>query len=378
MAIDCNVRWFTSDLLGAPVLSGTAGALIALIDACRTGFGTKQADSLVVADGVATVNFSSGNAYPKWAVVRVSGAVPESLNGDWRVSGASANAFTFACPGIADVTIGSGVQVMFAPIVGLSKPFADTNKAAYRFDHVEGSGFYLRVDESINTRWARVRAYEEMADIDNGNFPFPTFEQLVASSYLWRKSDVDGSASRKWTLVADDRMMYFAPYWYIPNSYATSATNHFFGDFDAWAPANSWPCMVSAYNVTTNLGWANGDGSHPQTTHGRYMARNNAGTTLSPEVVLATIQSSAVSNGSINALRHNAYPCYLHNSNSAATQIIGRLPGYLHAPERALQYDEPFAIVERDDGSAFLRRGTWLGVTNNNYFAYHPISENWR
>ena len=52
---DFSVYYFNEGLRGAPQLSGTSGALIAVLDACLiTGFGTVSVTSLTVADGVAT------------------------------------------------------------------------------------------------------------------------------------------------------------------------------------------------------------------------------------------------------------------------------------------------------------------------------------
>ena len=55
-----SVKWFTSDMRGAPVVSGTAGTLIAMLDACLvTGFGVVTATSVTVSGGVATATLPS-------------------------------------------------------------------------------------------------------------------------------------------------------------------------------------------------------------------------------------------------------------------------------------------------------------------------------
>jgi len=56
---DTSVVYFDSTMTGAPALSGTAGTLIGLLDAClQDGFGGVTLDSLVVASNVATATYS--------------------------------------------------------------------------------------------------------------------------------------------------------------------------------------------------------------------------------------------------------------------------------------------------------------------------------
>ena len=65
-----SVKYYASTMPGAPVLSGTAGALATLLDACLVdGFGLKTVDTLVVASGVATANISTGSAAVTGGVV---------------------------------------------------------------------------------------------------------------------------------------------------------------------------------------------------------------------------------------------------------------------------------------------------------------------
>jgi hypothetical protein len=60
--VDTSVKHFTSAMLAAPVLNGSAGSLVNILDACLvTGFDIKAATSLVVASGVATLSFTGTN-----------------------------------------------------------------------------------------------------------------------------------------------------------------------------------------------------------------------------------------------------------------------------------------------------------------------------
>jgi len=93
--------------------------------------------------------------------------------------------------------------------LGWTKPFSGVNKAAYRMG--AGLQHYLRVDDSGagtgGAREARLRAFESMADVDTGTFPYPTVAQ-AASGAFWRKSATLDATPRPWLIVADPRTVY--------------------------------------------------------------------------------------------------------------------------------------------------------------------------
>lgn len=198
---------------GAPALSGTAGTLIAVLDAClvngyAVGGTTLTLDSLVVAGDVATCTKNPhgftmlGTVGP---VVRIAGATPAELNGEWRVTVSSASVFTFATTGIADQTATGTITAQHAPL-GFAKAFSGTNKAAYRPADTLSSRMYLRVDDSGtgSAAYARVVGYEVMTDVDTGTGPFPTAAQ-VAGGGTWMKSNQASATARAWTLIGDSQ-----------------------------------------------------------------------------------------------------------------------------------------------------------------------------
>ena len=129
---------------GAPVLSGTAGTLIAVLDACLVnGFGSVTLNSLVVQNNVATATVSGGHGFAMIVgvnnvspgvgpVVRIDGATPAALNGDWRLASVpNSTTFTFAAEGIPDQTATGTITAKRAP-AGWAKAFGGANKAAYQ------------------------------------------------------------------------------------------------------------------------------------------------------------------------------------------------------------------------------------------------------
>jgi len=205
------VKYFDSTMSGAPSLSGTAGALIGVLGACLVdGFGSVTVDSLVVASNVVTATVSAGHQFAMVGntgpVIRIAGASPSGLNGDWRVTVTSSTVFTFTTSGIGDQTATGTISAKRAP-AGFSKAFSGTNKAAYRADDITGTRLYCWIDDTGTTN-ARGRGYETMSDVDTGTGLFPTDAQISGGGYVW-KSGTASSATRKWTMIADTGMMYF-------------------------------------------------------------------------------------------------------------------------------------------------------------------------
>lgn len=206
--VDTSVKYFHSGMVGAPVLSGLAGSLIAVLDACLVnGFALKSVDSLVVASNVATIGVSTGITAEVGAVVLVTGATPAALNGEQKITAIGANSASFATTGITDQTATGAITVKMAP-AGWSKAFSGTNKAAYKATDVTATGHYLRVNDAA-TQAARVMGYESMVDVDTGTAGFPTELQRTGGLW-WSKSNLTTSVARGWVLVANGKFFSFS------------------------------------------------------------------------------------------------------------------------------------------------------------------------
>lgn len=212
---DTSVKYFDSTMSGAPTLSGTAGTLISVLDACLiNGFGTVTLDSLVVSSNVATGTVSAGHGLSMigsavGSVITIAGATPSGLNGTWRIASvADSTHFTFATSGISDQTATGTITAARTPL-GFSKTYSGTNKAVYRANDVAGSRLYLRVadDGTGSATYARIRGYESMSDVDTGTGPFPTDAQVSGGLY-WGKSSVASSTARAWRLIGDSQGLY--------------------------------------------------------------------------------------------------------------------------------------------------------------------------
>lgn len=240
MTTDTSVVYFDSTMSGAPTLSNTAGSLITLLDACLvTGFGSVTLNNLVVASNVATATVSTGHNFPlvgaTGMVVRIAGATPAELNGDWRIQSATGTTFTFTTSGIANQTATGTITAQRKP-AGFSKAFSGTNKAAYRSDALAGTRLFMRIDDTGTTN-ARIRGYETMSDVDTGTGLFPTDAQISGGGYLYKAT----STNRPWKLMSDGRLIYF---FCDPVNTNAWEGGFVFGDIDSYASPDAYSNLL--------------------------------------------------------------------------------------------------------------------------------------
>lgn len=245
-----NTKWFSSDFAGAPVCSGQAGALIAVLDACLVdGFNLLTLDSLVVAGNVATAT-KNGHGYKQYQIVEIAGASPAGLNGLWRVTAVTSNTFTFTTSGISDQTA-TGTITCKTPGAGWEKPFTATNTAVYRSQSARASGYHAVRVTDTGTTTATCLAAEEFTDVN-------TPVNSISTFYLPKSSTADSTA-RAWTVVVDDRTIYPMISWSggRRDCFSWGDLNSIVGGdghaFQVRAPTAS---SVAALGYRTSLGYA--------------------------------------------------------------------------------------------------------------------------
>ena len=198
------VHYIHSDMRGAPVLSGTRGTLIALLDAFLvTGFGQVTANSVEVAGGVATASLQPGQGFSLHANIQVAGATPAALNGVSRVIEATETSVKFPTDAPDGVATGT-ITIKVAPVGGWQKVNSATNKAVFRSTDTKGARHYLRIDETGTATFARVRGFEAMTTIDAGTGMYPT-NALVNGGGYWSKSTQANATPVVYDLIADSR-----------------------------------------------------------------------------------------------------------------------------------------------------------------------------
>lgn len=325
---DTSVKWFHSGMADAPVLSGQAGKLIELLDACLiNGFSTRTPDSIVVAGGVATVSIGAGNPYEQHAVVEISGASNAALNAEWRIDTASASSFTFLCPGVLDGTVAGSVVKRAG--AGWGKQFSGANIAAYQSVDPASTQLYLRVDDN-DARFSRVRGYENMVDetASNSNGPFPTLAQLAETNCTWAKSTVADASSREWLLIGDGRFFYFMPK-ITPTTYFGLC---YFGDIVSAYQNDNYHCVIRGWSTSAPSSVAGADAylNYQSASSGTYLARSytNSGSALSASL-RALIPSTSSGNSS-------SFPYFTGGPLFLAKDVVVSEGMYSYSPYRGL------------------------------------------
>lgn len=292
-----DVKFFTSTMANSPVLAGTAGYLVNVLDACLVdGFGSNTVTDLTVASDVATVTTGTNHGFTLFGtvgpVITIAGASPGSLNGEWRIVSVPAlNQFTFATSGIGDQTATGTITTKISPL-GWTKAFSGTNNAAYLCQSGMSSQPYLDVwdDASVPTsaagRWAKWRGYETMSAVQTGTGPFPTATEATNGLSVI-KSNASTTAAKPWYLIGDGHLFYLGTYW--NSSYAFPSV-YVFGVIDSLKALDTYAghiCATQAgidtlpsYPATSN--YFGQLGSYTTTQAGKYMNRGYNGVAMVP------------------------------------------------------------------------------------------------
>lgn len=284
---------------GAPRLSGTAGDITTLLDACLVnGYNSRTLTSITRSGTTATATFNGhGYAADGLSKIKISGANETEYNGTFIITNVTTNTFDYTVTGTPATPATGTITSVVAPL-GWGKPFSGTSLAAYRSAEVTGTRLYLRVDDT-GTTIARVRGFETMTDVNTGTGLFPT--DLMSSGGLWiSKSDLASTAARKWVLVGDGFEFHF---FYVCNAtiYDNIYRQFHFGDPASEMASDPYGCLIYGDTASSlaqpNIGsstWSITTASNFTQVPGFYFARlytqtgTSVGACIHGNVTLAT------------------------------------------------------------------------------------------
>lgn len=160
---------------------------------------------------------------------------------------------------------------------GWTEEFAGAlpNVAVFRNNPVSGMGGYLRVDDSDaalasysahSARFAWVKAFKSMSDINTGTDQTPTAASLPFGGYII-KSDAASSAPVAWSVYANERTCYL-----IIQAPAGKPYLYFFGDFESDAPGDQFAFATTAQRTVASTGPATGTSSTAEHFLSTYIA----------------------------------------------------------------------------------------------------------
>lgn len=393
--VDTSVKYIHSGMAGAPVLTGSPGSMIGLLDAfLKDGFDLKTATSLTVVDGVATIGYSGSHSAERDAVIIVSGSSIGALNGEQKVTETAAGLVKFATAA-PDGTATGTIQFKMAPL-GWEKSFSGTNKAAYRSLDPQASGMFLRVDDSQN-QVARVLGFESMSDIDTGMGQFPLLAQLAVgmpNAVLWPKSYQNGGANPvTYVMFGDSRVFYIKVAALTGNvadgsyvGYLGGATRGF-GDMRALRPSGDpYACALGGVLHGTDWssvppsgafdGWAN--------LNTVFMPRHWAGvgTSWAGRSIAYTADNSANQSGTDPTLGYfpsridgglRLSPRFVQASNRPSVsdnEPRADVPGLFHIPQRDVY--NVLGPMAKIDGSGIYAGRRFLLMPIGEYTTHGP------
>lgn len=385
------VNYYHSEMPGAPGLSGAAGAMLAVLDACLAdGWGLATATDLSVVGGVATVTFATGPVAAPRATVEIAGASIAELNGKHRVTSVSTNTVSFDAPGVPDGTATGTITCKIAAS-GWEKAFTGTNKRAYRSLDPASTRLYLRVDDTGTTN-ARWRGYEVMTDVDSGTGDFPTVAQQAAPG-LWAHKANGTSGTRKWILLADSKRFWLLVQY--NSSYPTDYAPLFFGDIETFKAGDAYHCMINApVSDQSSSSQVGGDSTYATRTGSGsgsgYVARSYIQTGGAVPVYRQAAGPDRADNQSggpsfpagpdpvNNALY--AAPLLVNDGDTSKYPYRGRLPGFLFIPQYlGSGFTSGATIAGQGDlaGRELMYVGYGTGYTSSGYRYAFDISGPW-
>lgn len=264
------VKWYASQMQGAPSLGDTAdGALAAMLKAIMvTGFGTLTLNSLVwdTATGWAKATIAAGHAYLLDSVVEVNGASPAAYNGEHRVKKVSTTEVWIELDGGNPGSAASGTMTMKVAPLGWTQTHesADGKIAIYRPADVSASGnVSLRIDNTAFSGWsgtnsgsthyyAKVQMVEDVADIN-------TFTLI----YEHRWMATQRYSNKMWDFIGDPQMFYWLP---AIGNYSYQLV-YCFGYLKSVRPGDRYHAILVHHYTTnaaaTDASWANRDQVNP-------------------------------------------------------------------------------------------------------------------
>ncbi|MEC7120588.1 MAG: hypothetical protein VXW65_11905 [Pseudomonadota bacterium] len=270
------VKWFSSDMQGAPQVTNDWGVLIPMLDACLiTGFNNQTVSGITRDGTTVTATFSGGgHGFVLHQVILVSGASESEYNGEHRVTGVTGTTVTFEVVGSPATPATGTISAKAAPL-GFEKPFSGTDKAVYRSPNMSGTRLFLRVDNSLAVGWdsswakfAKVTMADAMSGVDvftGSQAPYdplsPDKNHLLTGSGLdtyngwakWYYAKNTGSrddntsinnGNRKWVLIGDDRGFYLSIAWQPAG--LTDRALYAFGDYNSLIPDDPYAALLQS------------------------------------------------------------------------------------------------------------------------------------
>lgn len=367
-----SIKQFSSTDPAAPVLSGTAGALAAILKAYLVdGRGASAVQGINVAAGMATATYASAHPFAVGSIALFAGATAAALNGEQRIVTRTANSVTFSAPGVVDGSATGSITSKLAP-AGWQQLFAGASPAnvlCIKSGDVAATGNALRIDDTGQLS-ARLVGYEAMTDASTGVGPFPTAE-LQSGGQYWHKSNAAGGDARPWRLISDGRTLYL---WVSMHSSGQDRGQLLsFGDLLASKAADAWATVLGGMEPSINTSVSQeGCAGYGQVAIAArsvfVIARSYTGVggARAAKKVAAFNTTLGYSGSNVYNGDSLVYPNPADNSlRLTPVEVVengtlrGVLPGVYHCPQRVLGF---FATGDLVQGTGLFANDTFMAL----------------
>ena len=237
-----TIKVFRSTDYGAPANTATAGSLISILDGVLVnGYGA-QTVSITRNANTASVTIPVAHGLKTGTFVNISGATQTEYNGDFAITVSGSSSFSYTVTG-TPVTPATGTISAKVASAGWTKPFSGTNLAGYK-QGTGSNGMYLRVNDT-GTNTARIKACENMTDINGTVSDFPTDAQASGGLYVGKSS----TGTCDWIAIASEKFIYL---FLQTNQSSYNRSALFFGDIISNKSGDLFNTMIVAGGNVTN------------------------------------------------------------------------------------------------------------------------------
>lgn len=224
--------------------------------------------------------------------------------------------------------------------LGWTNPFINVGEtvAVFQNNSSTGTGTFVRIDDNLaDSRWANVKAYENMTTIDDGLLPV---HNDAALQYAYKHYDSGTSLEIPWKIVGDDKGFWIATHYYLSSavwSHAPRWSYCYFGDYIPKSIDNKWNFALYASQnvgfydiVPSNMSAISTPPAVSASGQLRVMRDNSheSGSVLAGITSSCPLQTTYLGYaGNLNLLNdpiQYTASVYLHTS----TGTIGRFPGF--------------------------------------------------
>lgn len=382
-----DVRWFTSEMLGAPVVDSSAGTVKDMLKTVLTlGFNQHNVSSVVIdGTGLATVTTATAHGFPVHSVVKLEGSDQAVMNDDWRVTATDEFTFQFQTES-PDLVVTGTMTVKFAPVPYWSVQAEEGNHIAFKSLDPTASGKTWVVEDDGTTVSASTavhrKTYGWFSAVENFvDFTTPKIGRGHFWTLVYQNPPYN---TRPWAVFADSRFIYFVlnPSVNINYTGYSAGTDYYtfvyaFGDINSFRPNDTDAVIVMGSTIgkgIANDDWYDWDAFPSRfaaldNTSGKFFVRSEDGQSTGVACAMFGFYSVATGSGGFSHPEPVTQKTIIHDIICRdSTNMRGTLPGAkqlchtaINANGALTEHEDRVYYSQRCHGAAFTGEA-WIDI----------------